>query len=184
MYWTVATFPLGQLKLGSRQLVQKGFFLALEHTVPAAFSFGKRCFVVLVQLLPDSTIQFIQRKELPVPQSGNDPGRYHTDSAFCTALVFWLAYSGRDYGGVVMLCQFLVGTIELGAVPVIGMVHTGLKVVRHQHDGRTAKILEHIDVDVDPVLHIHTQASFCVSIHTEGQNTDKQIHWNCFTGIQ
>lgn len=38
-------------------------------------------------------------------------------------------------------------------------------------------------MDVDPVLHIHTQASFCVSIHTEGQNTDKQIHWNCFTGI-
>ena len=52
----------------------KGFFLALKHTVPAAFSFCKRGFVVLVQLLPDGAIQFLQREKLPVTQGSNDPG--------------------------------------------------------------------------------------------------------------
>jgi hypothetical protein len=54
--------------------VQKGFFLALKHTVPAAFSFCEGCIIVFIQLLPDGVIQFLQREEFPVPQGGNDSG--------------------------------------------------------------------------------------------------------------
>ena len=43
--------------------------------------------------------------------------------------------------------------------------------------------MEHINVDMDPVLHIHPQAALGISIHTERQNTDEQVNRNGFTGI-
>ena len=83
--------------------------------------------------------------------------------------------SGRNYSGVVM---FSVGTVNLGRVPVSGVVHTGLEIVRHQHNGSTTEILKHIHMDL--VFHIHPETGFRISIHTEGQNTNKQINQNCF----
>ena len=138
---------------------------------------------MLVQLLPDSPVQFLQREELPVPQSSDDPSRYNTNGTFRTALVLWLTDSGWNYSSVVMLCQFSVGAVDLGRIPVSSVVYTGLEVVRYQHDSRAAKILEHIDMDMDPVRHIHPQTAFCVGIHAEGQNANKQVDGNCFSGV-
>jgi hypothetical protein len=82
-----------------------------------------------------------------------------------------------------MLRQFPVGAVDLGCIPVIGVVYSGLEVVRYQHNRRAAEVLEHIDVDMDPVLHIHPQATFRIGVHTEGQNANKQVDGNCFSGV-
>ena len=63
------------------------------------------------------------------------------------------------------------------------MIYSGLEVVRHRHNGRTAEVPEHINVDMDPVLHIHSQVSLCVSIHAERKNSNTQIHRKRFFGI-
>ena len=63
------------------------------------------------------------------------------------------------------------------------MVYTGLEIVRHQHDGGAAEILEHIHMGMNPVFRIHPQTAFCIGIHTERQHTDEKADRNCFAGI-
>ena len=75
-------------------------------------------------------------------QSSDDSGGYHANRTFCAALILGLADSGRDHSGVVMLCQFPVGTVNLRRVPISHMVYTDLEIVRHQYDSGAAEILE------------------------------------------
>lgn len=98
------------------------------------------------------------------------------DNFFLIILRF--ADSGRDDSDVIMSCQFPVGAVNLGCVPVSCVVYKGLEIVRYQHNLRAAELPEHIHVDMAPVFYIHPQTGFCISIHAKGQYIKEQINRN------
>lgn len=50
---------------------------------------------------------------------------------------------------------FPVSTADLERMPVSSVVSIVLEIVRNRHNRRAAEVLEHIDVDMDSVFHIH-----------------------------
>ena len=120
-------------------------------------------------------------EELPVPQSCEDPcgGKFH--AALCMGFVLWMADPCRNNRGVVVFGHFLVRPVEHGFRPGI-LCNTGLKIVRNQQTGHTAKVVVGMDMAVNPVFQLHVVAGFRIGKAAAGQNGHKQICFGYLTG--
>ena len=69
------------------------FLFFLQVGLPAAAgAFLKVAAIQFFQFFSDTSLRFRYRKELPVPQSGKNPGGSELDAALCVGLVLGTAY--------------------------------------------------------------------------------------------
>ena len=61
----------------------------------------------------------------------------------------------------------------LGCEPVSGMVCSGLGIIRHKYHCSTTEVPKHVDMCLNPTLHIHLWTSLCVGVHAIRQHTNK-----------
>lgn len=89
--------------------------------------------------------------------------------------------TGGNYGGIVILCQFLIAAVHDRFVPGI-LRHSGFEIVRDQQPCHAAEVFVSMDVAAQPVFKLHVGSGFRIDITTARQNSDEQVCRCALTG--
>ena len=80
--------------------------------------------------LPDRRVEFYQREESPVAQTGQNPALHDLDGHLGLGLILGFIGPGREDGSAVMVGQLGIGGIDLRRVAV-GSRNSRLEIIRH-----------------------------------------------------
>ena len=149
------------------------FFLEISATARAGVLLEFPV-VQFFEFLGNRLVDFLQREELHITQCCNNPGFHQTNRRFRSAFVLRLADTRRHDCDTVILGKFLVTAVQYGFIT--GVRHScGLAVIRDEQPCRAAKIVERMNMTVQPVLCFHVVAGFCIDVTAAREHRYEQI---------
>jgi hypothetical protein len=149
-----------------------GLSTARELSGSRTFTFAERPLVDSVAKPPNRSVQLLNRKELPIPQCGDDPTLGQLYTRFDLGFVTGLVRPCRNHSDAVMHRHLLISRIQIGIVPA-GFGNAGLGVVRHHQLWHALIELEGPYVSADPACQLLVGSGFGVGVRTGSQHSEE-----------
>ena len=171
--------PYRRLIRNCGQRLHKFAFLFQIRASPASLTLFERTPVEFLQLFRRRFLRLLNREELALPQSRQNPCGREFYRPFRQRLVFRMFHPRRNNRRVIVFRHLLIAPVQYRFVARIAL-YARFQVVRNQQTRYAAEVIVGVNMAEQPRFQLRVSAYFRVRQTTARQNGDKQIRLGDF----